>query len=138
MVRYNNSLNQRRLNLVRSDIDAGGAAGSLRIRSGARPAVLGGATDQLVLSTHLLAYPCGTVATSSNVTSLAFSAIAADELADATGTAAWAELLDSTGTVVADMSAGVTGSGADLELGSTALQQNGRVEITSAKISAYS
>ncbi len=68
-------------------IDAGGVAGSIKIRS---------ATDVLLAQVPL-AYPCGTV--NATTGQLVLSIAGPDASADAAGTAAYAEVCSSTGTV---------------------------------------
>ena len=63
---------------------------------------------------------------------MTFSAITADASANATGTATWARLVDSTGTCAVDMNVGTSGS--DLNLNSTSISTGQEVSITSAVI----
>ena len=72
------------LNALKARIDAGGAAGSIKIYTGTKPAGPGTAiTNQVLLGTLALSYPCGAVADGA----LTFDPITQDSQADATGTA---------------------------------------------------
>jgi hypothetical protein len=75
---------------------------------GTRPATGGTATT--LLATLTGGAPAGT-ATNGVLT---FNTIASDTAADATGTCTWVRITDSSGTFVADMSAGIAGSGAEV------------------------
>jgi len=109
-------------------IDAGAGPGRLQIYNGTRPATGGAATTLLAELT--LSDPAGTVANGE----LTFSAVTADNQADATGTATWARIVDSTGAFVIDASVTVTGGGGDVEINSTAISIGQQVICTSAKI----
>lgn len=110
-------------------LDAGAGAAILRIYDGTRPAAGGTATTLLAEIT--LADPSGTV--SGGV--LTFSGMPrSDVSANATGTATWARLVDSTGAFVGDLDVGVSGS--DLNLGSVALSVGIAVIINSLTYTA--
>ena len=111
---------------IRDAIDAGAGAGKLRIYDGSRPATGGSATTLLAELT--LSDPCGTV--SNGV--LTFSAITTDTAADATGTATWFRIVDSSNNAIIDGSVGT--SGADLNLATTSIVANAQVQITSFTI----
>lgn len=116
-----------RMNLIRDAIDAGVGAGLWRIYDGTRPATCGTATTLLAEMT--CSDPCAAAASSGVLT---FSAITADAAANATGTATWSRIVDSTGTCAVDMNVGTSGS--DLNLNSTAIAVGQEVSITSAVI----
>lgn len=113
---------------IKDAIDGGSGAGTLKIYDGTRPATGGTATT--LLGTLTFSDPCGTV--SSGV--LTFSAITADSSADATGTATWARIADSAGTFVADISVGISGSGAELILNTTSIVAGGPISVSSATL----
>lgn len=117
-----------RLTALITAIDAGSGPGVLSIYSGTRPAT-GGATTTL-LAELTLSDPCGTV--SGGV--LTFNAITQDSSANASGTASWARIVDSTGTHVLDLGVGTAGSGQEIILNTTTIVAGGPVGITSASL----
>lgn len=116
-----------RLNVIRDAIDAGAGAGLLRVYDGTRPATGGTATTLLAELTF--SDPCSAGASGGQLT---FSAITADASANATGTATWGRMVDSTGAFVGDFSAGT--SGADFNLNTTSITSGVQVSCTSAVI----
>ena len=110
-------------------IDAGGAAGSVKIYNGTRPATGGAATT--LLSTITLAFPSASVA--SGVLTLLGTPLS-DTNAAATGTATWARVSTSAGAFVADCSVSGTGGGGDIQLSSTSIASGQTVRITSGTI----
>lgn len=120
-----------RTNLAQSiinAIDAGMAAGSIKIYDGLQPATPNIAiTTQNILSEHTLSYPCGT-ATNGILT---FGPISEDGFANNTGTASWARIFDSTGTAVADASVTQSGGGGDIQMNTVNIVINGPVRFTS-------
>ena len=88
-------------------------------------------TTQTLLGTLTFSDPCGTIATGS----LTMSAITQDSSADATGTAAWARIQDSTGVVVMDLNVTTTGGGGAITLNTTNIVIGGPILITSFVIS---
>lgn len=121
------SLRNARLNQITAAIDAGPGAGIIRVYNGARPATGGAVTTLLA---ELTCTDPSAPAASAGV--LTLSAINSDPTANATGTATWARVVDSTGTFVLDMSVGT--SGADLNLNTVDVVAGVAVEITSAVI----
>jgi hypothetical protein len=113
-----------RLNQIKTAIDAGGAAGFLRVYDGTRPATGGTATNLLAQLT--LSYPS---AGSASAGALTFSAITS-ATAGATGTATWGRIVDSTGAFVADCSVGT--SGTDYILNTASITSGVQVSCTSA------
>lgn len=116
-----------RLNVIRDLIDAGAGAGLFRVYDGARPATGGAATT-------LLAELTFTDPSAPNASSgvLTFSAITADPSANASGTATWGRLVDSTGAFVADFSVGT--AGADFNLNTVTITSGVQVSCTSATL----
>lgn len=108
-------------------IDGGGAAGSIKIYSGAQPANPGTAPAGTILSEHVLGFPCGTVTNGV----LLFAAIAEDQYANATGTATWARISDSAGVAVLDCSVTVAGGNGDIQMNTVNIVVNGPVRFTS-------
>lgn len=124
-VGMNSTLRSSRANLVRDAVDAGAGAGLFRVYDGTRPATGGTATT-------LLAELTFTDPSASNASSgvLTFSAITADASANATGTATWGRMVDSTGAFVEDFSVGT--SGADYILNTVSITTGVNVSCTSA------
>lgn len=123
----NATVRNSRLNAIRDAIDAGGAAGYLRLYDGTRPATGGTATT--LLAELRPSYPSAANASSGVLT---FSAITADSSADATGTATWGRLVTSASVFVMDFSVGT--SGADLNLNTVSISSGVQVSVTSATI----
>lgn len=123
------TIRNSQLNLIRDGVDAGPAAGLFRVYDGTRPATGGTATT-------LLAELTFTDPSAANASSgvLTFSAITADASANATGTATWGRMVDSTGAFVDDFSVGT--SGADFNLNTTSITIGVQVSCTSATITA--
>lgn len=117
---YNATLRTARLNAVVAAIDAGPGAGKLEIGT----AAMGTLLAELTLSD-----PCGTV--SGDL--LTFAAITQDSSANNSGTAAAAQIKDSTGIVViSGLTVGT--SGTDIIFSSVAITAGQAVPMTSAQI----
>lgn len=121
------ALRNSRLNLIRDATDAGAGAGTFRVYDGTRPATGGTATTLLAELTF--SDPCAPAASGGVLT---FSAITADASANATGTATWCRIVDSTGAFVADGSVGT--SGADYNLNTVSITAGVQVSCTSAAL----
>ena len=119
----NTTVRNNRLNQIKTAIDAGGAAGFLRVYDGSRPATGGTATNLLAQLT--LSYPSAPSASGGTLT---FSAITS-ATAGATGTATWGRIVDSTGAFVTDCSVGT--SSADYILNTTSITSGVQVSCTS-------
>lgn len=126
---YTATTRNSRLNLIRDAVDAGAGAGLLRIYDGTRPATCGTATTLLAELT--MSDPCAAAASGGVLT---MSAITADSSANATGTATWFRLVDSTGTCAVDGNVGTSGS--DLNLNTTSINTGVQVSVTSFTITA--
>lgn len=109
-------------------IDAGPAAGTVQIRTGAQPASAGSAATGTLLGTLTLSDPAFADAVNGTATA---SAVTGDSSADASGTAGWFRVLDSTGATVLDGSITGTGGGGDMILDSTAIVAGGTISVTS-------
>lgn len=115
-------------NALRDLIDAGGGPGLVRFYTGPMPATPDTAiTTQTLLGTLTFSDPSAPGAAGGTST---YSPITEDSLADNTGTAAWARIVDSTGAVVHDVDVGGPGSGAFIELNTTSIVAGGPIEIT--------
>lgn len=115
------------LQVILDALNAGAGPALIRIYDGTRPATGGSATTLLAELT--CSDPAGTIGSGT----LTFSSITQDSSANATGTATWFRLVDSTAAVVGDGSVGT--SGADLNLVTTSIVSGQPVSITSASIS---
>lgn len=114
---------------INTRINAGAGAGFLRVYDGTRPATGGAATTLLAELTF--SDPAAPAAASGVLT---FSAITADASANASGTATWCRMVDSTGAFVADGSVGT--SGADYNLSTVTITAGVQVSCTSATLTA--
>lgn len=124
---YSTTVRNNRMNQVRDAIDGGAGAGLIRIYDGSRPATCGTATT---LGAELTCSdPCAAAASGGVMT---FSSITADSSANATITASWFRVVDSTGTCCVDGNVGTSGS--DLNLNSTSIATGQQVSITSFTI----
>lgn len=95
------TLRNTMLDAITAAVDAGLAAGSIRIYDGTRPATGGAATT--LLAEGVLSFPCAGSAASGILT---FSSIAQDASANSTGTATWIRVVTSAGVVVFDGTVG--------------------------------
>lgn len=129
-VRIAASVRNSMLTQLLNAIDAGPAAGTIKIYNGTQPAngdaALSGNT---LLGTLTYSDPNGSVASGT----LTFSAITQDAAADASGTATWARIQDSTGANVFDCDVGT--SGATINLNTVTIVVGGPIQITSGSIS---
>lgn len=121
---YATTLRNARLDQIKTALDAGAGAALLRIYDGARPATGGTATTLLA---ELTCSDPSAPAASGGV--LTFSSITSDSSANATGTATWFRLVDSTGAFVMDGNVGTSGS--DLNLNSVSISVGVQVSVTS-------
>lgn len=128
---FSTALRNSRLDAITAAIDAGAGAGTLKIYTGTRPSTGGAITSQVLLGTLTFSDPSAPAASGGVLT---FNSITQDASADATGTAAWARVADSTGAFVMDMSVTATGGGGDIELNTTAVTSGGPISVTSATI----
>ncbi len=115
---------------IKTALDLGGAAGAIKIYSGTQPANPATAAAGTVLSEHTLSYPSGAISNGVFV----LGAIAEDQYANATGTATWARMFDSTGAAVLDCSVSVSGGGGDIQMNTVAVVINGPVRFTSLQL----
>jgi hypothetical protein len=112
-------------------IDAGGGAGTIKVYTGTIPATPATAiVAQVLLGTLTFSDPCG----SETGGTITMSAITQDSAADATGTASWARVQDSTGTVVCDVDITTTGGGGTMQLNTTNIVIGGPILVTAFTI----
>ncbi|MBF6987262.1 hypothetical protein [Cupriavidus sp. IK-TO18] len=124
-----------RLQALTRAIDGGSGPGLLRIYDGTRPATGAAITTQQKLVEQPFADP-STGSISGTTLTLA---LGASVLASKTGNASWARIVASDGTFVADMDAGASGSGREVELSAggtptTQLYEGGVVAISLATL----
>ena len=117
------------LDAINTAMNAGAGAALLRVYDGTRPATGGAATTLLA---ELTCTDPAAPAASSGV--LTFSAITQDSSANASGTATWCRIVDSTGAFVLDGSVGT--SGADYNLNTVTITAGVAVSCTSATLTA--
>jgi hypothetical protein len=127
-VRIADSVRNSRVDAIRAAIDAGAGAGLLRIYSGSKPGTKGAAPAGTLLAELTCADPCG----SSSGGVLTFTTPFSDTSANATGTAAFFYLVDSTGAFVCDGDCAVSGS--DLNLTTLSIVSGQAVQVTSLTI----
>lgn len=114
---------------INTALNAGAGAALIRIYDGSRPATGGTATTLLA---ELTCTDPASTGGSSGV--LTFSSITQDSSANATGTATWFRMVDSSATFVMDGNVGTSGS--DLNLTTTSIVATQPVSISSATITA--
>lgn len=113
---------------IKTAIDAGPGAGKMDIYDGTIPTNANTAiTTQVKLGTVTFSDPCGSIATNA----LTMAAITQDSAADASGTATWARITDSTGATVGDIDVTTTGGGGLLQLNTTSIVLGGPIVVTS-------
>ncbi len=121
-------LRNARLDQITAKIDLGAAAGKLRIYNSPRPAT-GGTITSTLLAELVFSDPSAGAAAGGTLT---MNAITQDSMADNSGTALWARVIDSDGNFVADMSVTAVGGGGDVQLNSTTIVAGGVVQVNSA------
>lgn len=128
IIRFVTTAKNNALDTLKTAVDAGAGAGTIKVYNGTQPTTANDAiTSQTLLATLTFSDPCGT--TSSGT--LTMSAITQDSSADATGTATWARIADSTGATVFDVDVTVTGAGGSLQFNTTNFVIGGPVLISS-------
>ena len=113
MLTFATALRTARAQLLADAIDEGAAgAATLKLYGGTRPGSGAAITDQPLLISLPLAYPC---AQSVNGGVLTLKAIA-EAMVSGNGTISWGRFSNRDGGFVADLDVGLTGSGAVLEI----------------------
>lgn len=123
-IAYSTTCRNNQLDEVSALIDGGAGAGLLRIYSGTRPAT--GGTVTTLLAQLTFSDPCAGAAASGALT---MSAITSDSSADATATATWFRVVDSSATFVMDGNCGTSGS--DLNFDSVSIIVGNVVAVSS-------
>lgn len=136
-VRISTAARNALANAVTTLVDAGSAAGKLRVYTGSQPAGPGTTATGTLLLEITLNDPSFGSASSGVITAAQSPALSAT--ASGTGTAGWFRILDSTeagstGLGVVDGSVTATGGGGDLTLSTTSLSSGLSVSITSLTV----
>lgn len=131
IIRFVTAVKNSALDTIKAAIDAGAGAGTIKIYTGTQPTTAADAiTTQTLLGTLTFSDPCGTSASGT----LTMSAITQDSAADATGTATWARIADSTGATVCDVDVTATGGGGTLQFNTTSFVIGGPILISAFTI----
>lgn len=117
-------------NVVTAAVDAGAAAGTLKVYTGAKPATVETAASGTLLATFTLADPSAAAAVATVATFDFDPDISAT--VSASGTAGWFRIADSDGNGVLDGSVGT--SGADLTFSTVAWVSGGTVALTTGSV----
>jgi hypothetical protein len=126
-VRVVAAIRNARLDAIKTAIDAGAGVGTIKVYTGTQPANADASlSGNTLLGTLTFTDPSAPAASSGVLT---FSAITQDTSADATGTATWARIADSTGATVFDCDVGT--SGATLNLNTTSIVAGGPIQVSS-------
>lgn len=117
-------------NAVATLVDAGPAAGTLKIYSGTQPATADTAASGTLLATVTLGDPSFGAASSGTITGADPAAVTGA----AAGTAGWFRVADSTGATVYDGAVTATGGGGECQLSTTTISVGVSVDITSLTV----
>jgi hypothetical protein len=111
--------------------------GKLKIYSGVKPDDLGALSGNDLLADIEFNYPCSTVDLATGVLTFLTSPDALeDDAAPNSGNAAWARIVDSADSVIADCVVSDMGGSGDIKLNSVGIVQGGIVRLNSATITA--
>lgn len=128
---YSRAVSTGVVNVINAAINGGAGDGTIKFYDAPMPDLTSdGITTQTLLGTCACADPAGVEAGGT----LTFSAIDNDVSADATGTARWVRIADSTGTVVMDLDVTVTGGGGYVQMASTSITAGGPIAFSSFTI----
>lgn len=120
------------LDAITARVDAGSAAGFIRIYDGAMPAT---ADTALSGNTLLAELTCSDpAAAAASAKTLTFSAITQDASADASGTATFFRIVDSDSNVVLQGDITASGGGGAIEMNTTSIIAGGPIQITAASL----
>lgn len=111
-------------------IDAASNPGAMILYTGEAPVGVGTITSQQALVTLSLQKPCYATIENGVIT---LNSIA-EQMVQTTGTTGFARLLDGNNVAIADMTIGVIGSGADIEIPTVDLIQGSYIRITAGQI----
>lgn len=128
---FSRALSTTFANGVKTAIDGGFSGGTIKFYTASMPAdTTVGITSQTLLGTCTCAYPCGTESGGT----LTFSAITQDSSADASGTATWVRIQDSSGTVVCDLDVSVVGGSGYVQMVTTTVTAGAPIAFTTFTI----
>ncbi|TNH86826.1 hypothetical protein CF139_14990 [Aeromonas hydrophila] len=131
MLTFATALRTSRVQLLADAIDAGSAgAATLKLYGGTRPGSGGNVSDQPLLIILPLATPCAQSVTGGVLTLKAI----AEAMVSGNGTITWGRFSNRDGGFVADLDAGLTGSGADLEIPVLEVYQGAYIRINNATV----
>lgn len=132
-VRIATAVKNSMLTPIRDAIDAGAGAGTIKVYTSPMATLPSDAiSTQTLLGTLTFSDPSGSTPTGGTFTA---SAITQDSSADATGTAAWARIADSTGATVMDVDITVSGGGGAMQMNTTSVVIGGPILITALTVS---
>lgn len=131
-VHYDRTLSGTIVNAIRDAFDAGATGATIDFYTTPMPATTAtGITSQTKLGTCV----CSTTsAPNASAGTLTLNTITSDSSADASGTAAWARIKDSSGNAVMDCDITVTGGGGAIQMVSTTITAGGPIAFTSFTI----
>lgn len=128
IARFATAVKNSMLTPIRDAIDAGSGAGTIKIYTSPMATLPSDAiSSQTLLGTLTFSDPSGATPSGGVFTA---SAITQDSSADATGTAAWARILDSNSVVVADIDITVSGGGGAMQMNTTSVVIGGPILIS--------
>lgn len=116
------------VNAIRTEIDAGGGPATLTYYSGIQPPT-GGTPTGIVQAETALALPCGDVSGAMLTLTTPI-----ETMRTGSQDITWARLRRHNGTFLMDLTAGITGSGAHIELDALGGFPGGTVTLTAALI----
>jgi hypothetical protein len=132
IVRIATAVKNSMLTPIRDAIDAGSGAGTIKIYTSPMATLPSDAiSTQTLLGTLTFSDPSGATPTGGVFTA---SAITQDSSADATGTAAWARIADSTGATVMDVDITATGGGGAMQMNTTSVVIGGPLLISALTV----
>lgn len=131
VVRFSRAVSTTVVNDIKTALDAGVGAATLKLYTGTMPATPEtGISGQVLLGTCTLSDPVGTESGGT----LTLGTVTSDSSADATGTATWARFATSAGTAIFDANVGTVGSGSFIEMVTTSLAAGAPIAITAGTI----
>lgn len=130
-IKLTNATKNAAADAVVDRIDAGSGAGTIEIRSGSQPTNADDADAGTLLATLTFTDPAFGAAGAVTAGLATASTITGDSSADATGTAGYFAVKDSSGTKVFTGTITATGGGGDMTLVTTSIVSGQPVQITS-------
>ena len=127
-IKLTNATKSAAADAVVDRLDAGSGAGTIEIRTGSQPTNADDADTGTLLATLTFSDPAFGAASNGVATA---SIITSDSSADATGTAGYFVVKDSTGTKVFTGTITATGGGGDMTLVTTSITAGQPVQLTS-------